>query len=726
MSGEDNVNFEPGTPLAVPSALLKLEAWEVMTEFAHGASQLFYDAVNGPVYFQSAEQYNAAAARLRDLERVAITRYGISPRKYLVDLASTGSSGTNIDRLRQAARALADVNWIVRKDELVRLKSQHEPSLRHAYQLVEAPDPNYSTFLPVGPFNGRATASNRTQATGTPTTSNSTNPPGTVSVPITATGTTSSAPVVTPAATAPPLLSRELPGGAARPIQYHSGMTALERAVWLHHQITRLEDWGHDARLSRDQVNAHVSPFYNESAELREYCRTKCAFDPLDYIQGDLQRRFGTRLFSPKELLAAAKDLHMGAGAEPITAITVHQLQLVFESASLAAACKLSMFDPGGHTLLHSGSPTATQVLQRVLWLAYQQQRLEEHYGAKAQNLLFFKSIHSELEWLQSSAQTSHGMNLRSWFDHERQNPAQTPVGPETYGQTLQRLYGIARDPNTVKAMVQALQAIDRADNTAFRDSIPTLKTALDQAAKDKPAAPPPLNTDGVQTGRVSSTSPREAPTPAPPKSVTVPTTQESKPMSSTKTTTNNRLAKIGRTMKSDVKSAAVNITARQMAKAARVPFAAVLAAKFGGKSRKTQQAILAFLNTPEGLGVMKMLLGTALAVSPLTKYVESANGSFPDNRLAQIADILRMEGMADVGDSVTDLITGPLMEHGQQFLTSILELANAPAELEDEPEAAQPTKSRTRVRVGSETAAANDDEQETTNVRPMAAKSTG
>lgn len=147
-----------------------------------------------------------------------------------------------------------------------------------------------------------------------------------------------------------------------------------------------------------------------------------------------------------------------------------------------------------------------------------------------------------------------------------------------------------------------------------------------------------------------------------------------------------SKAKKAVRMTKSDVTKASVQVASRQLVKALRAPISGILAAKFGGSSKRSQQKIVAFLESPEGLGMLKYILGVGLAASPLAQYKESTltGGTvvYPVNRLAEVADYLRVEGMTDLGDSFSDLLTGPLFKGIESTITTITELAAAPAML--------------------------------------------
>jgi hypothetical protein len=145
-----------------------------------------------------------------------------------------------------------------------------------------------------------------------------------------------------------------------------------------------------------------------------------------------------------------------------------------------------------------------------------------------------------------------------------------------------------------------------------------------------------------------------------------------------------------------DAGDAATRVAARQLVKAARAPLAGILAARVtkGRGKAKTEKQILALLESPEGLGVLKYAIGAALGASPLATYVENVSMTYdgseqvtttyvsPTNRLAEVADALRIEGMTDLGDAAADLLTGPLFKSCEGLVAMVLTMSKEPAQL--------------------------------------------
>lgn len=146
-----------------------------------------------------------------------------------------------------------------------------------------------------------------------------------------------------------------------------------------------------------------------------------------------------------------------------------------------------------------------------------------------------------------------------------------------------------------------------------------------------------------------------------------------------------------------DASIVATGVAARQLAKTVRAPLLALLVANLGADKKSAQK----FLDSPEGLALVKILLGVGLTMLPLTEY--SSDDGAPSNKLALVADALRHDGMTDLVDATADRATGPLMKSFGSLVTSVQKLASEPvrvavAEEETEEEEAE-TRSSARAR---------------------------
>lgn len=194
----------------------------------------------------------------------------------------------------------------------------------------------------------------------------------------------------------------------------------------------------------------------------------------------------------------------------------------------------------------------------------------------------------------------------------------------------------------------------------------PALKTELDQFITQErnnvwgPYAFTESLTSSPETG-VSTNKPPETIEPH-----NMPTNTEKK-MPTTKT------RKVANTFKAELGSAATKTAARQLAKAVRDPLLEFLVQSLGADKRKATK----FLASPTGLAITKLVVGSGLGALPMSKYEQNEDELIPANRLAQVASVMREDGLADLGDGAMDLLTGPLFKKAGSLLATINTMAD-------------------------------------------------
>jgi len=161
---------------------------------------------------------------------------------------------------------------------------------------------------------------------------------------------------------------------------------------------------------------------------------------------------------------------------------------------------------------------------------------------------------------------------------------------------------------------------------------------------------------------------------------------------------------------KTEAKSAMVTVAGRQLAKAARDPLVEFLTQTLGANRGKA----LKFLAGPQGLALTKVLGGVGLASTPWAKHSTMATrNSTPDSgylsdpdavgpklfdmsyepssKLASIAQSMREDGLADLGDSLADLVTKPA-------LRLVMDMVSGMADEKVRVDVGEPARKLTRV----------------------------
>ncbi len=166
-------------------------------------------------------------------------------------------------------------------------------------------------------------------------------------------------------------------------------------------------------------------------------------------------------------------------------------------------------------------------------------------------------------------------------------------------------------------------------------------------------------------------------------------------------------------TAKTEAGRAANRVAARQLAKAVRDPLLEFLTQVLGANKRKA----MAFLASPSGLAITKLLLGTGLGMLPMSQYQDTGDAFLPANKLALIASVMRDDGMADLGDNALDLITSPLFKRAGVLLATINAMADEPAVGGEK--AVEKAVEKIRVSVASEDAPAKKTKRVRVKVEP-------
>ena len=161
---------------------------------------------------------------------------------------------------------------------------------------------------------------------------------------------------------------------------------------------------------------------------------------------------------------------------------------------------------------------------------------------------------------------------------------------------------------------------------------------------------------------------------------------------------------RVTQTAKTEASRAVYRVAGRQLAKSVRDPLLEFLTQTLGANRRKA----LKLLASPQGLAVTKILMGAGLGSLPQAKYLEETDGKnlwsgipnknpnyVPANRLAILAQAMREEGMADLGDGALDLLTGPLFKKAGGVMAMVTEMADEKVRVdvgqESDPEVQEP-----------------------------------
>lgn len=129
---------------------------------------------------------------------------------------------------------------------------------------------------------------------------------------------------------------------------------------------------------------------------------------------------------------------------------------------------------------------------------------------------------------------------------------------------------------------------------------------------------------------------------------------------------------KIVNTLKSDATEAAWRTAGSQLVKATRDPLAALLQRHLGPDDESLRVKIAAFLQTDVGTSLLAGMLSVGLTA------MGQAGGEVP----ARLAKELRIRSMAGLGDSLSDVLMGPLREVISTYLQGTLEAPPGPPEL--------------------------------------------
>ena len=141
---------------------------------------------------------------------------------------------------------------------------------------------------------------------------------------------------------------------------------------------------------------------------------------------------------------------------------------------------------------------------------------------------------------------------------------------------------------------------------------------------------------------------------------------------------TPGRVRKVASTVRHAVGPVTAVTSGRQLAKMLRAPLSAALATKLGVK----RQAIAKFLNSPEGLAAVKILLSMIISSLPMSEYneCEHDDGSVsysPENMLAAVGQALLNDGMADGLDIGMSLLTDPLFAGFGDVIAKVTQLSS-------------------------------------------------
>lgn len=146
-----------------------------------------------------------------------------------------------------------------------------------------------------------------------------------------------------------------------------------------------------------------------------------------------------------------------------------------------------------------------------------------------------------------------------------------------------------------------------------------------------------------------------------------LPTQPQETPMSTTPPT-----HPMLQTLQTDATDAAWRTAGAQFVKLARDPLAAVLCRHLGPDDPAFRARVAAFLQTELGASILSAVLSAGLSALP------QASGPVPE----RLARELRVRAMSGVGDTLADVLMGPLREVASLYLRGEPETAPPPAEL--------------------------------------------